>query len=270
MKLTFAAISIVVLMQACMSHQKLVKPKIAATAIEISSMAELESFVEHDSLVLFDLDHTVFEGAQVYGHAKWFYGCIEKGKLRGISPGETITHIFPNWLKSQERTTVKLVEPMTSELIKRLQNKSINVMGLTARQTPLINATLRQLSEIGVDFRGSSLMPAIFGINEFVKPVAFRDGILFTSEFVKKSQVLKAYFDRIAHMPRHIVFVDDSLSHVADIIETFEKMGVKVVGLHYPLVESRHTPWDQDYAEKLYAQCSKEAAEANGLCGKRS
>lgn len=269
MKLAIAATLIGICMQACVSApKKHVRESVRheSAVISIKSMAEVETFVDDTSLVLFDLDHTVFEGARIYGHANWFYGLINAGKAQGIAESETIRRIFPAWLTSQERTSVKPVEALTPALIARLQARGLNVMGLTARQTPLIPATVRQLSEIGIDFTNSSLMPAIFADGEFSAPVAYRNGILFTSEFVKKSAVLKAYFDRIGYVPQRIIFVDDSRRHVEDLVQAFDAFGVQVIGLHYPLVQERNTPWNQELAEKIFEQCGNAAVDPVPAC----
>ncbi len=269
MKLFYLVASMILFLQSCVTS-----PQIAsfpdAKIVEISSMAELKAFVRSETLVLFDLDHTVFEGAQIYGHANWFYGVIDEAKKEGISPDETIKKIFPVWLRSQERASMKPVEALTPALIKDLQARGIKVMGLTARQTPLIPATLRQLAELDIDFRKTSLNPAIFGDKEFAAPVAFSNGILFTSEFVKKSAVLKAYLDRIAFRPQHIVFVDDSKKHVEDLVQTFQAMGLSISGLHYPIVEARRSAWDQNEALKIYQECDEDEFKQKALCGQKS
>lgn len=215
---------------------------------EIKTISEIEKFITKDSLVLFDLDHTIFEGAEIYGHANWFYDQIREGINTGIAAEDTIRRIFPTWLLSQETCRVKPVESITPILIKALQARGLPVMGLTARQTPLINATLRQLRDIDVSFAASSLMPAIFGAREFSAPVAFREGILFTTEYVKKSHVLNTYLKRIGYSPQHVVFIDDSMSHLKDVVGNLNADGVLAVGLHYPLVEQQRHTWDSSAA----------------------
>lgn len=257
-----------IIVQGCVINKNINKSINVSKVIEISSMAELESFVRPDSLVLFDLDNTLLESAQVYGHVNWLYDQIEEGKSRGISHDETIKRTFAVWLRSQERNRVKPVEALTPALIKRLQNRGLKVMGLTARQTPLIPATLRQLSDLGVDFGPSSLAPATFDLTKFVAPVAFNQGVLFVSEFIKKSHVLTAYLDRIGYVPRHIVFVDDSKKHVQDLVEAFNARGIGIVGLHYPLVASRPHFWDRLAAAKIFEKCDKEGTQTDTLCGK--
>lgn len=242
----------------CVSIKKFEKSPPLPGVIEINSMSDAERYIRRETLVLFDLDHTIFEGATVYGHANWFYDRVTEGRKNDVAAEDTVRRIFPAWLQSQERTRVKPVESVTPNLIKRLQDMGVNVMGLTARQTPLIPATLRQLNEIGIDFQRTSLMPAIFGANEFHAPVAFRSGIIFTTEYVKKSDVLKAYLERIQYRPKHIVFVDDSLKHVEDIVAMGNAMNIPVTGLHYPLVDTRRSSWDENYAAKIFEECGRD------------
>src|SRR5690348_3719247 len=85
-----------------------------STIITIHSMQEVEKYTDKDTLVLFDLDHTVFESENYgYGHANWFYDEIEKAKAKGIDEKITIKKIFPHWLLSQQTAQVKPVEAFT-------------------------------------------------------------------------------------------------------------------------------------------------------------
>jgi hypothetical protein len=220
-------------------------------------MNQLSDFVTDNTLVLFDLDHTVFEGAEVYGHANWFYDRIREGKKQGITASDTIRKIFPLWLESQERTSVKPVEPQIPSFIKQLQARGLKVMGFTARWAPMIPATLRQLEEIDVHFESSSLTPANLSVDDFEPPVAYGKGVLFMSEFFDKSLVLKAYLERIRYEPQRIVIVDDCYGHLKDVVGAFASTDIAVVGLHYPLVEQRRSSWNPVLAERLFSDQSR-------------
>ena len=218
----------------------------------ISSMQELEKYVDKQTIVLLDLDHTIFEGNYYgYGHANWFYDQIEKGKAQGIEEKITIARIFPHWLHSQKSTKVKPVELLTPELIKKLQNEGTLVVGLTSRQVPLVDITLNQLKEINIEFDDPRLPKETISML-FKAPTMMKGGTIFCSEYNDKGEVLHAYLDRLNIFPNKILFVDDSYRNLQSVIKAYSSQAM-VVGLYYPLVaEYKKQHWNAERAHQEY------------------
>lgn len=227
----------------------------------IKSMQEIEKYIDVDTLVLFDLDHTIFESENYgYGHANWFYDEVEKGKAIGKNEKAVIFTLFPHWLVSQKEMQVKPVEKLTPDLIKKLQQKGFMVMGLTARQVPLVDLTLNQLKGIHVDFSYKKLPDVT--LHGFQAPTEMKDGVIFTSEYNNKGEILKAYLDKQGVFPKKIVFVDDSRRHLETVTEIYSD--IPVTGLHYPLVaEYKKKYWNSTVARDAYCTVAKKHAELN-------
>lgn len=227
----------------------------------IHSMQEIKKFIDKDTLILLDLDHTIFEGKNYgYGHANWFYDRIEEGKALGIDEFQTIKKIFPHWLYSQKNAQVKPVEPLTPALIKELQSQGYFVMGLTSRQVPLVDITINQLKSIDVDFSSKQLPNET--LNEsFNAPTQMKAGILFCSEYNNKGDVLHAYLDKLNIAPKKIIIVDDSMRNIQSVIHSYSQQA-KVTGAYYPLVaEYKKQHWDPKAAHKSYYQAYLTHAE---------
>ncbi len=220
----------------------------------IKSMQEIEKYIDKETLILLDLDHTVFEGKDYgYGHANWFYDRIEKGKTVGIEETQTIKKIFPHWLYSQKNAQVKPVEPLTPKLIQQLQSQGYFVMGLTSRQVPLVDITINQLKSINIDFSSKQLPQKTLTIG-FNAPTQMKAGILFCSEYNNKGEVLHAYLDKLHINPKKMLIVDDSLRNIQSVINSYSQQSA-VIGLYYPLVaEYKKQHWNSEYAHKTYYQ----------------
>ncbi len=218
----------------------------------ISSMQEIEKYVDKETLVLFDLDHTVFEGKHYwYGHANWFYDQIEEAKKLCIKEDEIIEKIFPHWLYSEESNSVKPVEEITPKIIKRLQKKGIKVLGLTSRQVPLVNISLKHLASIDVDFNSPDLPKKMISI-PFDQPTIMKNGTIFCSDYNEKGKVLQAYLNKLQIYPKKIVFIDDGLRNIQSVMNAFSQQTV-VIGLYYPLVaERKKKDWDSSIARQEY------------------
>lgn len=223
---------------------------------KIESIAEIERFICADTLVLFDLDHTVIESAELYGHGNWFYDQVRSGEDEGIPMVNTITRIFPEWLESQKHNKVRPVEEITPILIERLQSRGISVMALTARPRELIDSTLRQLKSIGVDFTRTDLKRPECAI-DLDAPVTYHEGILFTADGQSKATALRHYFDEIGYQAKRVALVDDSMTPLQELLAMLQVHEIEFVGLHYPLIENQRHTWDAVGAEKEFARRGK-------------
>lgn len=222
--------------------------------IPIKSMQEVENYIDQDTLVLFDLDHTIFEGKHYgYGHANWFYDRIELGKAKGIDEKTTIKQIFPHWLLSQKTSEVKPVEALTPGLIKKLQTSGIHMIGLTSRQVPLADISLNQLASIGIHFKADYL-PSDAIAWTFSAPALMKEGVIFCSEYNDKGEVLHAYLDKINIHPKKMLFIDDGMRNLQSVMKAYAGEAI-VVGLHYPLVaDYKKQHWNAKAAHEAYYQ----------------
>ena len=220
----------------------------------INSMQEIKKYIDKETLILLDLDHTIFEGKNYgYGHANWFYDRVEKGKALGIDETTTIGKIFPHWLHSQKNAQVKPVEPFTPTMIKQLQSEGYFLMGLTSRQVPLVDITINQLKKIDIDFSSKQLSNETLNMS-FNAPTQMKAGILFCSDYNNKGDVLHAYLDKLNIVPKKILIVDDSMRNIQSVIRSYSQQAT-VTGLYYPLVaEYKKQHWNPAYAHKAYYQ----------------
>lgn len=199
---------------------------------EIKTMSEVEKWVIPGTLVLFDLDSTVFEVQDLVGHANFYHDMSTK------HPGQETKILHKMWA-AIKISDVKLVETITPKLIQNLQNKGVAVMALTSRDLSLIKATLRQVKSVGVDFSKTSPTH---------KSKYFQDGILFADKNYPKGKALLAYLKSTGFDAKRIILVDDLEKNLVSVCAD-----TGAIGLYYPLVDNkRHLEWDEQEAERRF------------------
>ncbi len=196
-------------------------------------MSEIEKWIVPNTLVIFDLDNTLFEANNsVVAHANWFHDMLRR------YPNEEKKILDKAW-KAIAKADYKPVEEITPKLIKKWQEQGIAVMALTSRNMVLREPTLRQVKQVGVDFSVTS--------PKRVKPSKFfQEGILFADVNYPKGLALKKYLEEANFKPARIILVDDLKKNLTSVcVET------GAIGLYYPLVDNkRHLEWDEVEAER--------------------
>lgn len=149
---------------------------------EAATMREAVSGLGQGDFVVFDIDNTVLEPAQTLGSDQWFEYRVKVHKSKGKDEKQAVDSAIQDWMPVQEMTDVQLVEAATSGIIRKLQDKGIAVVALTARPDELRSTTINQLRSAGVKFENILFS---FGKN---KGLVLRDYLTRMAEF---KQLLK-------------------------------------------------------------------------------
>lgn len=205
------------------------------TVIETAYVADIIPFINAESWLLVDLDNTMFEASQYYGHANWFYEEVHKRQQKGMTREEAIRDTYPEWIKSQQTCTVKPVQEGFISFLVSLQKQGIVTMGLTHRQTCLTEATLRQVNSLGFDFTKTAPSKKTFVVPAN-SPTLFTQGILFVGDFNKKSDAFLSFFSVLHQQPKNVIFIDDKKENVEDLEVLFSRLQIPYVGIHYTAI----------------------------------
>lgn len=206
------------------------------------------SAVDVDSVLVVDLDNTVFESAQMLGSSQWFEHLVQSYRKSGLSEPRAYSQAIGQWMVVQNATEVRPVEKATPNFITGLQTMGINVIALTARPPESARRTLEQLGVVGIDFSRSP----VFGTSlemPFKRATAlYMGGVLFADR-LDKGGVLAAFFDRIKYKPKRIVYVDDQRKHVEAVQKAMRKVGIAFDGFRYGGADGRVKAFDPEVAE---------------------
>lgn len=233
---------------------------VASRFIETNTFSDLLKYIRPNSLVLLDIDDTLMEPQQTLGSDVWFRWRINYYKNQGIEPRLALETALMDWVSVQSLTKVKLVEPGTDDIVRRVQDEGFHVMGLTTRGASLATRTTQQLNTIDID-----LSRAAPTNNEllFLNPheVIFKNGALFTSG-THKGKALFKFLDKINEQfsideIEEVVFINDKSTHLAQIQETCEERGIPFIGLRYGFSDERVNNFSEEIALYQFEQFGK-------------
>ena len=145
-------------------------------------------------------------------------------------------------VKQQHR--VDLVDPRMAQLVRDLKERHIPALALTNAWTGEGRGScahedhvLAQLHAVGIDF--STSFPSVGSMSlecskrTTVEGLAlFKKGVIFTCG-LPKGHMLKAFLERVAMRPSHIVFVDDKLTNLESVESFCQEALIPFLGFQY-------------------------------------
>lgn len=194
--------------------------------------------VDQQTLVLFDLDQTVFE-VTGHVHEHWFSHMLNHARMLGHDDESALKTVVPLYCNEMSQAPAVIpVEPETVDVIRQLQTRGFSVIGLTARGTELISSTQKQLNNIGVNFDLTKIAPHNLIIPMTRGNAIFEHGILFCGPN-NKGDALKALLDAVAYKPTKIVFIDDKEHHLKSVMNMAQQRGIDFVGIRYSHLDAK-------------------------------
>ncbi len=214
-------------------------------------LEDLAKELTQNSLVIFDVGGVLLTpSCSILRHpAKEIR---EKLQAEIFADVERATHQML-WSKVLLQAQRKLLEPITSDIIKRLQHKAI-VMGLTSLYhgplgliPSMEDWRINQLIKHGISFESAFPRTPQFMLTELIRkdltPPLFKQGIVFMHRYTK-GEVLDAFLRRMNLKPNTIVFVDDQIPNIESVAQTARHHDAKYHGLHYKIEEIITGPVD--------------------------
>lgn len=209
---------------------------LVGSLLEISKFKDILDLVEEHSskkiLIVCDIDNTLLRASQHSGSVAWGDYLIAQLELKGISKqqAEEVESIF--WKAIQPYVKVETVDPETPAIIREIQNRKISILGLTARAPDEIDYTTKQLLSLDINLSSHEQNLSISERLRMGKYDALYDqGILFSTPFNKKSNVLFHFLKKHEFFPECIIFVDDKWSHVEDVEKACNEENIACIGI---------------------------------------
>jgi FMN phosphatase YigB (HAD superfamily) len=205
--------------------------------VESNSIADIFSFIKpdeynHTTCVIFDIDNTLAKPHGQLGSDQWFHWSVKHYEKKGMDRKKAIDEIImPRLLQFMNHSWLEPVEPNTAAVVKKLQEKGVTVIALTARSLDLTYRTIEQLNHIGITFAGTGLgnCPITYGRG---KPALYIDGIIFSGHH-KKGEVAAHWFNQIGYRPKKVIFIDDGMKNILSVENAFTGHNYPFVGIRY-------------------------------------
>lgn len=238
---------------------------------EIIEIKEIKEFLKHTKSSVFnvlDNDDVMGTSIQELGSDAWFE-CFMREALKPPHVKLTVKEVIDIYHAVQFHTTTRAVEADIVSIIKDLQDKEIPVIALTARGTPIIQPTLKQMSNIGIKFYrqwGQTSFPlTIDGIEDAAR---FHHGIIFCNG-LNKGKCLRAFFDAIGYYPENVLMIDDKRKHLESVRDAVNQYQGHFLGLRYGYLDEKSATIDMKKAEAQIKEISHQLPDniQLNLCG---
>lgn len=216
--------------------------------VETSDITHASTYLEPHTLFVFDLDNTLVETAQHLGSDQWFSHQLESRLADGVSVQESLDELLPKLGLIYHKTQMRLVDPCIPDLLKKMKQKHVHLIGLTKRGPAFAKRTLEQLSEVGIDFSQTAPFEGSFVLEE-LKGSLYQNGVIFIADNGDKGPHVEAVLRRLQKMPKKIVMIDDKMSHVANVAHSLEKLNIPFIGIRYGKADERVKSFDPKLAD---------------------
>lgn len=204
---------------------------IKSILIETNHIEDVLLYVQSPTtLVVFDLDNTVFESPYDFGGDRGFHELLVSQIKKGLSMQEAVKNVLPVYVEIQRMIQLRLVEPIVRTIIANLQKEHIPVIALSSRSVPIEERTIEQLTQLGIDFSSNAL--SAYDIDLSMEDAAcYKKGIIFCGQN-SKGKILQGFLDYLGIKPSRIIFIDDKEKYLKDVQSVLTK-DIDFVGIRY-------------------------------------
>lgn len=223
----------------------------AAQAVqhEIISMTDIDSYVDANTLVVFDIDNTLAESSQTIGSVQWQEHELEKAKAAGLSQEAALERSLRKFIAVSYVNTIRPVESTTPRFVEVLQQRGAKVMALTARPSEILARTKHLLNEIGIDLSVAKPLKARHSVIKSGEAI-YQNGILAVGNN-DKGEMLKWVISRPGFSKfSRVVFVDDKLKYVTSIEKAFKDSNISLDSFRYGAADARVKSFDAALADR--------------------
>ncbi|MBY0528813.1 MAG: DUF2608 domain-containing protein [Rhabdochlamydiaceae bacterium] len=215
---------------------------------ETNDINHAAEYLEEHTLFVFDLDNTLIETAQHLGSDQWFSHQLESHLAQGHTIQETLDQVLPKLGFIYNKTDMRLVDSSVPDLLKRMKQKHVYMIGLTKRGPEFAKRTLEQLESVEIDFSQTAYFKESFVFDE-LKGSLYQNGVIFIADNGDKGPHMEAFLNRLSEKPKKIVMIDDKLSHVESVARAVEKLDIPFIGIRYGAADERVKNFDPKVAE---------------------
>lgn len=202
--------------------------------IETANFGEILNHINStNTLVISDIDNTLMQSVDHLGSIAWGEHVVADLIQKGI-PGDEAQQIENSlWRAVHQKIPIRPVDPNTPAIVAEVQKRNIPVLGLTARAPRDSEYTKRQLQSLGINLKEVVPVTHVRHILALEHEAMYEDGIIFATNFNKKSRVLLHFFELHNLKPELVVFIDDKLHHVTDIQDALADIGIPCIGIRF-------------------------------------
>lgn len=229
----------------------LLAPSIQACIVEHHHFIAINEYLcpedfNHKTLIVLDIDNTIAQPETLIGGEEWVTHMMNTYTNH---PDIRIRYktIAPLYYDVVHTINFIPVEHTTAYIIRQLQQSGVIVIGLTARSFEIMDRTIEQLHNIGIDLSRASLWHEDMW-HDCHLTYCHMGGIIFC-DGNDKGKVLTAVFERLNYCPCKIIAVDDKERHLHAIAKAIDPC-IEFIGIRYGHLDEKVRNFDTDAADE--------------------
>lgn len=271
--LKIVSISCLLIFPACQISNPLQQKNLlenTSKVITINSIKNVLKFANKDSLIVFDIDHTLLrEYLQNKKNKNFYFNTSLYSLIKNYIINYNINKIindknlinnkkiqkqikslilpFTNfkmiqiWKKVEPKIKYDLTEKEIPNIVNTLHKKNIKTIAFTAREYELENSTLQELKSVNINlnkiplYKGKILVKP----NNLKYGYGYKKGVIslirgkYFTEKTQKGRILLEFFKKINYKPNNIIFIDNRLDNTIDVFNALSSQHIKILGLFY-------------------------------------
>lgn len=209
------------------------------------------------TVAIFDLDNTVLltQGyqptapslVQGYGSDFWFSAMYKQLDSTSLDFKKLYMMLISEYCNVQHHAQHATPEPCVPDMLTRLKEANIPIIGLTARSSRLSSTTTESLKKLGIQFSGYGHPVAKLDIPAKLNEddVVYHHGKVYCSGRSKK-ECLHVFLktdtgQQFFSGAKQVFFMDDSRVHCEDVYDCLTENKLEPVIVHYTYVD-KHVP----------------------------
>ncbi len=178
-----------------------------------SDLRELLKFVTEGTLVLFDIDDTLFMSASDYGSQEWLNANTPKKEEVGDEKYQKAFREIRDFKNTNIEPFLqyRLMQSDLLEILKEMRDMGAHIMCLTARNPSdkRVEATERALKELGIlEYLSSTTIST--DTMKFDKPIRVQNGVIYANNFNAKDEVFTEVMGLLPRQYYNVVYAEDS------------------------------------------------------------
>lgn len=227
-----------------------------AVTHECATIKDLLNYADPGTLVVTDLNNVLIRTAQSLGSDEWAaHEVSRRMQETAASKREVLNDFVPLWHHIRMRSEWLCCEAIAPDIVRRLQQDGIQVLGLTAQFTELAYPTHKQLRKLGIDLAAHSVHPTDVEVLGGAA-AKYIEGIVFVGLDNDKGETLMRLLNQVQCTPKRIVFIDDKAKNVASVEAAVQARGIDFVGLRYSAMDHLAAEFDPAIAALQAQYCA--------------
>lgn len=199
------------------------------------------------TIIVLDIDNTIAQPARLIGSEEWVVHMMNTFAPLHLDTQTRFNSIAPLYYDVIHAVDFIPVEAITLDIIAQLQQSGVIVIGLTARSFEIMDRTIEQLYDIGIDLSHASLWREDIW-HDCHLTYCHKGGIIFCNGN-DKGKVLTAVFDRLGYCPCKIIAVDDKERHLKAIAKAIDPC-IEFIGIRYGNLDEKVRNFDSAAADE--------------------